>query len=115
MAGAPVPRIPAEINGGCGSMVLTKAKQANVFDAIGDDVTALFVAEAKLTLKKVAILKERSPSCGSSTIYDGTFSGSKIPGSGVAAALLKQNGVVVFSEQKVDQAIVYLNSMNTVN
>ena len=36
-------------------------------------------------------------------------------GSGVAAALLKQNGVAVFSEQEVEQAIAYLNSVNIVN
>ena len=47
---------------------------------------------------KKAILKEGSPSCGSSLIYDGTFKGKKISGVGVTTALLRKNGIEVISE-----------------
>ncbi len=39
---------------------------------------------------RVALMKERSPSCGSGEIYDGSFTGARIPGDGVTAALLKR-------------------------
>ena len=71
-----------------------------------EDVTAQFrlCAEKVLALVKehhitAAVLKESSPSCGSSTVYDGTFSGIKIPGSGITASLLMENGVRVYSEK----------------
>ena len=50
---------------------------------------------------KKAILKEGSPSCGSSCIYDGTFTGKKIHGVGVTTALLRQNGIEVISEKDI--------------
>ena len=49
---------------------------------------------ARLYGCRAAVLKERSPSCGSGEIYDGTFSGCLTPGDGVTAALLKENGIV---------------------
>ncbi|WP_310795032.1 DUF523 domain-containing protein [Vibrio harveyi] len=52
---------------------------------------------------KYAVLAEGSPSCGSSKIYDGTFDGIKIDGSGVAAALLERNNIKVFSQHTIDQ------------
>ena len=50
---------------------------------------------------KKAILKEGSPSCGSSLIYDGTFTGKKVSGVGVTTALLRQNGIEVISEKDI--------------
>lgn len=52
-----------------------------------------------------ALLKERSPSCGSGTIYDGTFSHTVISGDGVAAALLKANGIEVFGESRITELL----------
>ena len=49
---------------------------------------------------KYAILKFRSPSCGSDQIYDGTFSHTLINGDGICAKLLKQNGISIFTENK---------------
>ena len=45
-----------------------------------------------------AVLKERSPSCGSGEIYDGTFTGALTAGDGVTAELLKSNGITVYGE-----------------
>ena len=60
---------------------------------------------AKQNNIKVAILKARSPSCGSQQIYDGTFSNKLIDGMGVTAALLTQNGIKVFNENQIDLAL----------
>lgn len=72
------------------------------------DVTNKFKQGAKETLKianiyncKEAILKDGSPSCGSSYIYDGTFSSKKIDGVGVTTALLINNGIKVISEKEL--------------
>jgi uncharacterized protein YbbK (DUF523 family) len=76
----------------------------------GQDVTAAFQkgAEETLALAKLfhceyAILKERSPSCGHGQIYDGTFTGKLISGSGVAAELLMKNGVKVLGESQMEE------------
>ena len=74
----------------------------------GDDVTAQFQKGALEALRmaerfgcRCAILKERSPSCGSGRIYDGTFTGTLTDGSGVTAELLKQNGITVVGESQL--------------
>ncbi|MEG6616223.1 DUF523 domain-containing protein [Peptococcaceae bacterium 1198_IL3148] len=105
LGGLPTPRPACEISGGNGHDVL--AGRAKVFNLDGKDVTAEFVAGAKIILEKaikqhgvkVAILKERSPSCGVNIIYDGTFNSVRKPGQGVLAALLSQYGVKLYSEE----------------
>lgn len=100
LAGLPTPRNPAEIVGGDGYDVLEK--RAKVMDSEGNDVTEIYVKGAYEALAfcrergiTSVFLKEGSPTCGSQQIYDGTFSGKKIPGVGVATALLIQNGIKV--------------------
>ncbi len=104
MGGLPTPRLPAEIIGGDGDDVLDG--RARVVNAAGEDVTDQFLAGAREALRmaeaagaKAAVLKERSPSCGSAAIYDGTFQGAVRPGQGVTAALLRRHGIAVFSEE----------------
>ncbi|MFC4076767.1 DUF523 domain-containing protein [Salinithrix halophila] len=104
LGGLPTPRPPAEIIGGDGEDVLDG--KAKVIDNTGKDVTPEFLAGAREVLDMArsvgateAILKERSPSCGSCMIYDGTFSGVKKPGLGVTAALLRRHGIRVTSEE----------------
>jgi uncharacterized protein YbbK (DUF523 family) len=94
LGGLSTPRPPAEIVAG------------RVVTVVGEDVTAAYQAGAQLALKlaskagcRTAILKARSPSCGCGQIYDGSFSGRLIPGDGVFAALLKQAGIVVQTEE----------------
>ncbi len=83
-------------------------KGIRVADRSGKDVTDSFLKGAEETLRlarlygcKRAILKERSPSCGHGTIYDGTFTGTKAPGDGVTARLLEENGILVSGESSV--------------
>lgn len=98
LGGLPTPRYPAEIQGD------------KIINSAGVDVTAEYRkgAEtacylAKLNGVKVAIMKAKSPSCGHGLIYDGTFSGNKIPGSGVTSELLEANGIKVFTEDELDR------------
>ena len=94
LGGLPTPRPPAERNG---TRVLTRDDR---------DVTVPFLRGAEETLRlarlfscRIAILKASSPSCGSGQIYDGCFCGRLIPGDGMTAALLKQDGLTVLSEK----------------
>jgi len=72
------------------------------------EVTPAFLAGARAALDlaeaqgiTIALLKETSPSCGSTFIYDGSFSKIRIQGVGVTTALLRHNGIHVFSENKI--------------
>lgn len=86
--------------------------ETRVIDNTGDDLTENFVCGAKRSLEAVvsrcaelgeeiegAILKANSPSCGSEQIYDGTFTGTLIPGDGIFAKMLKDMGISVMSEK----------------
>lgn len=94
LGGLPTPRIPSE-----------RQSDGSVRNAVGEDVTeayrngameALRIAQAEgITL---AILKERSPSCGCGEIYDGSFSKSLTDGNGVTAELLQKHGIRVIGE-----------------
>nr|WP_034624176.1 DUF523 domain-containing protein [Maridesulfovibrio hydrothermalis] len=91
--GLPTPRPSCEIVDG------------RVLNADGMDVSDNFLRGAEEAFKLVemlgaekAILKSRSPSCGISKIYDGTFSGNLVDGDGVFAAMLKKAGIEVENE-----------------
>ena len=113
--GLETPRLPAQILGGNGLDVLEG--RAKVIDIKGCDVTLPFIKGAEYALSKVkkyniemAILKEKSPSCGVHHIYNGHFDSTLIPGFGVTTALLTKSGIRVFSENELDQvrALLYL-------
>lgn len=93
LGGLTTPRTPAERRG---ESVVTRD---------GRDVTAQYRRGAQEALRLArlfgctkAILKSKSPSCGCGLIYDGSFSGKLIPGEGVTARLLRENGVDVCGE-----------------
>lgn len=96
MGGLSTPRTPCEII------------KNRVMDKNGEDKSEAYqkgaqcvLALAKENQCKLAILKSRSPSCGSNQIYDGTFSGKLILGDGICAQLLKANQIVVLSEEEL--------------
>ncbi|MCG8690472.1 MAG: DUF523 domain-containing protein [Minwuiales bacterium] len=106
-AGFPTPRPPAEIDGDGGEAVL--AGTARVLEQTGADVTALYRAGAEAALDlarrhriRFALLTDRSPSCGSALIYNGGFADVTRAGVGVTTALLRRNGIRVFSEHRID-------------
>lgn len=95
--GLPIPRKPSE-------RVRDRVKMED-----GRDVTRQFENGAEKALNicmylgiKIAILKENSPSCGSHTIYDGSFSHKLIKGEGVTTELLKKKGITVLNEDEID-------------
>ncbi|MBQ2990417.1 MAG: DUF523 domain-containing protein [Clostridia bacterium] len=96
MGGLSVPRSPAEIVGG------------EVISREGVSVDAQFRAGAQKALEiaqrekiDLAILQPRSPSCGAREVYDGTFSGKRIPGHGVFAGMLMKNGFSVMDADEL--------------
>jgi uncharacterized protein YbbK (DUF523 family) len=106
LGGLPTPRAAAELVGGDGADVLAGAGHARVVNIEGEDVTAAYRrgAEAAVTIARSvgatrAVLKARSPSCGSSVVYDGTFSRHLVAGRGVTAAALAAAGLEVGSEE----------------
>ncbi len=105
--GLPIPRPPAEIQ-----------PDGRVINFKQEDVTAAFKEGAKRALElckthdiHIAILKEGSPSCGSTKINDGSFSKTKVPGRGVVTEALENHGVRVFSEGALEDAVHYLNKL----
>jgi uncharacterized protein YbbK (DUF523 family) len=110
--GLPAPRPPAEIR------LLPEGRR--VLTASGDDVTSAFERGAELAVAacvayqiRIAILKDGSPSCGSGSIHDGTFSGRRIPGVGITVARLAAAGVTVFREDQIDAAAELLAALDT--
>jgi uncharacterized protein YbbK (DUF523 family) len=108
LGGLSTPRPAAELAGGDGVAVL--AGEAVVVNVDGHDVTAAYRrgAEAAVMLARStgvtrAVLKARSPSCGSSRIYDGTFSRRLVDGQGVTAAALRAAGIEVCSDEDCDE------------
>ena len=94
--GLTTPRVPSER---VGDRVLSKT---------GTDVTAEFHKGAGIALQlaetfgcEAAVLKENSPSCGSGTVYDGSFTNTLCPGDGVTAELLKKHGLTVIGESEI--------------
>ena len=94
--GMPTPRVPVEL------------KDSKAINRDGEDVTEFFQRGVEKTMEKLdgqnidlAILQPRSPSCGCKQIYDGTFTGRKIPGYGMAAKLLLENGIAVVGESQI--------------
>ncbi len=113
-----VPRPSAEITDGDGISVLRG--YARVMNIDGQDVTEYFLDGAYKALDlvrsqgiKLAILKEGSPSCGSTYIYDGSFSGAHKPGKGVTVALLEEKDIRVFSGREISKAAAYLKTLET--
>jgi len=102
--GLSTPRTPAER---VGKRVLTKN---------GEDVTTEFLSGAEQAVElagrleiKVAILKARSPSCGSGVIYDGKFAKRLIEGNGMTTDALIAAGIKVFSEDEIEDVVKHLN------
>lgn len=94
LGGLPTPRVPSEIRGG------------RVVAKDGTDVTDAFTRGAEEALRlaqengcTAAILKARSPSCGSGEIYDGTFTGTRVSGEGVFARMAREAGLEIWNEE----------------
>ena len=90
-------------------------RDGGVYTRAGADVTEAYLAGAKEALRLAlehdvcfCIMKSGSPSCGSKEIYDGTFTGAKCPGQGLAVELLRDAGFTVFDEDDIAEAAAML-------
>ncbi len=105
-SGMPSPRPSQEFRGGTGKEVLHG--MALIVNEEGIDVTDAFLEGSNKDLARclkreflpvLAILKDKSPSCGHGKIYvDGKIS----EGNGVFAELLEQAGIKVISEAELE-------------
>ncbi|MCP5453371.1 MAG: DUF523 domain-containing protein [Spirochaetaceae bacterium] len=109
-AGLAVPACPEQLGGLSTPREPSELRDGRVYAKGGRDVTEEYARGAEETLAiarafgcGVAVLKSRSPSCGCGSVYDGTFTGRLVPGDGVAAALLKANGIAVYDESDADE------------
>jgi uncharacterized protein YbbK (DUF523 family) len=96
--GLPTPREPSEIQPGGG-----------VRSVSGRNVSFEYMRGASVCLRTMresgallAVLKARSPACGSGAVYDGSFSGTLTEGDGIFAGLLKKRGFPVLTEEEID-------------
>ncbi len=85
----------------------SEIRHHRVINEKGQDVTEAFRCGAKKALQiakerncTLAILKEKSPSCGFRKVYDGTFTHTLTEGNGIAAELFDQSGIPVITEQE---------------
>lgn len=96
MGGLTTPRDPAEI---CGNKVISNKGKDVTYEYTKGAEIALYIA--RLNNADAAVLKANSPSCGKGIIYDGTFSGNKTPGNGIAASAFLEAGFPVFTENEI--------------
>ena len=101
LGGLPTPRPPAECQ-----------KDGRIINQAGADVTEFYQRGAQKALElarihgcTVAVLKEKSPSCGCYEIYDGSFSKRLIPGRGVTAKLLQEHHIQMLGETHLAELI----------
>lgn len=108
LGGLPTPRTPSE-----------RGSDGRVYSAEGADVTEAFRRGAQCALAicrnrgcNCAVLKARSPSCGKGCIYDGSFSGTLVPGNGVFVELLQKHGIPVLTEDEAFTILPQLTGGN---
>jgi uncharacterized protein YbbK (DUF523 family) len=114
LGGFGIPRPRAELEPGIDAAAVL-AGRGRIFDEHGADVTAAFVAGARAALRiaqreaaTLALLTDGSPSCGVHGVADGHFAQQRVPGQGVAAALLAASGLRVFAATDIDALIMHM-------
>lgn len=105
--GKAVPVCPEQLGGLPTPRSCSEIRDGRVINTKGEDVTSEFEAGAEKALAilrehgcTMAVLKSKSPSCGTDGIYDGTFSHRVVPGMGCFARLLKEQGIPCLSEEE---------------
>lgn len=96
LGGLEVPRPPAEI---VGKRVINKEGRDVTYEYEEGAQRALDIAKGLSV--RIAVLKERSPSCGHGWIHDGTFSDGMVAGDGICARLFLENGIRVVGETEI--------------
>lgn len=93
-AGLGVPRTPVEIVNG-----VVRDREGNSYDDALRDAVAGILQQIKQLHIDCAVLQSRSPTCGVNQVYDGTFTGTRVAGSGVLAQALKDAGYQVIDAE----------------
>ena len=103
-----IPVCPEQAGGLATPRPAAERSESGVFTRDGRDVTAEYERGAREALRlarlygcRWAVLKEKSPSCGSGRIYDGTFTRTLTAGDGVTAALFRKEGISVVGESRI--------------
>ena len=96
LGGLSTPRLPAEIADG--KVIAQNGIDVTAEYNLGEDFA---VEIAKANKVDYCVLKANSPSCGKGVIYDGTFSGAKTNGNGIAAQKLINAGFTVKTENEI--------------
>jgi len=104
-----IPVCPEQLGGLPTPRPACEWQEGRITDRHGEDRTAAFARGAQEALRlyhllgcEAAILKARSPSCGKGMIYDGSFSGSLVPGNGMLARMMLDEGIPVYTEDEVE-------------
>lgn len=104
-SGMKTPRKPCEI------------KNSKIINIDGEDFTKEFKIGSQIALDlckkyniKIALLKAKSPSCGKDYIYDGNFDKNLINGDGITCQVLKKNGIIIFSEEEIEDFYSYISA-----
>lgn len=98
LGGLSTPRHPAEI---VGDKVISNHGKDVTYEYTKGAEMALYIA--KTNNADAVVFKANSPSCGKGIIYDGTFTGNKTEGNGIATKLFLDNGFEVFTENEIPE------------
>lgn len=96
-AGLGIPRTPIEIVNGTLMDKNGNCVDAPVRRAVADILSSLEGQEIDC-----AVLKSRSPTCGVRQVYDGSFTGTLIPGAGTLAQALMDVGIPVIDAEELE-------------
>jgi uncharacterized protein YbbK (DUF523 family) len=96
-------------------------ERARIIENTGQDVTEHYRLAAWMALRAAqesgctaALLTDGSPTCGSQFIYDGSFSGQRKSGMGVAASLLTEYGIKVFADTQLAELMTWIEEQENV-
>ena len=97
--GLSVPREPAELQQNSSEVITQSGRNVSTQFNLGAQQALILCQRHQI---RFVLLKESSPSCGSTFIYDGSFTNNKILGQGITSQLLAQHNIKVFSENKLE-------------
>jgi uncharacterized protein YbbK (DUF523 family) len=108
--GLNTPRPAAEIMASSSKLIIATENQHDVTEAFIRGATKALELCKKHNIH-IAILSESSPSCGSNTVYDGSFTRTKIPGAGITTQCLRGHGIQVFNQFELELAQAAFNKI----
>lgn len=105
-AGMGIPRTPVEIVNG-----VVRDRDGHSYDEALRSAVKRILEEIRPLGIDCAVLQSRSPTCGVNQVYDGTFTGTRIAGSGVLAQALKDAGYRVIDAEDIPYSTTQTSQM----